>query len=102
LLVTGGSVHLNLTAIASTVFQNIEVIDITGSAANTLTLALSDVLDISSTTNLLRIDGNPGDGATIGDGWLEGAAQDIGGQFYRTYNQNIATLLIDTDIAMLG
>jgi hypothetical protein len=41
--------------------QDIENIDITGSGDNDLTLNLNDVLDASTSTNILKVLGNNGD-----------------------------------------
>jgi hypothetical protein len=41
--------------------QDIEVIDITGSGDNTLRLNLDDLLDASTSTNILKVLGNSGD-----------------------------------------
>jgi hypothetical protein len=41
--------------------QDIEVIDMTGSGDNTLKLNLDDLLDASTSTNILKVLGNSGD-----------------------------------------
>ena len=61
----GTDVALNLTTIADTKIQGIERIDMTGSGSNTLTLKLSDVLNISDTTNDLRVFGDTTDVANL-------------------------------------
>ena len=74
--------------------RNIEVIDMTGAGADRLTLDRSEILDISSTTNTLRIFGDPGD---VVD--LTGASTDarITGGFHR-YRMGAAVLLVENDV----
>ena len=54
-----GSFSLDLTTIPDNKIENIEVIDLSGSGSNTLTLQLGDLLDLSETTNTLRVLGDP-------------------------------------------
>ena len=100
LKVNSTGVVLNLTAVSNTVYTDIEVIRITGTGNNTLTVALSDVLAISTTTDTLRIDGNAGDTVNAGNGWTHGADQVIGANTYDTYTRSTATLLVDADITL--
>jgi Ca2+-binding RTX toxin-like protein len=94
LLFVGTSLDLN--GLAGTVIRNFEVIDL-GPGASTLTLALADVLAISSTTDTLKIDGDGGDTLTATDAgsWVHGG--NAGG--YDTWTQGAtAILLVDQDI----
>jgi trimeric autotransporter adhesin len=96
LQIAGSNQVLNLVSIANNRITGIEVLDITGSGDNTLTLNLADVLDLSFTTNTLRVDGDANDVVnSAGQGWTVGAEQLAG---YTTYTFGAATLLIDTDI----
>jgi Ca2+-binding RTX toxin-like protein len=96
LQLTGANQVLNLIAIANNRITGIEVLDITGSGNNTLTLNLADVIDLSFETNTLRVDGDGGDVVnSAGQGWTVGAEQLAG---YTTYTFGAATLLIDSDI----
>jgi len=97
----GSGVALDLTLIPDARIADVEIIDVTGSGDNSLTLALTDVLAISSTTNTLRIDGNSGDRLTAADAasWTLGFDQAIGANAYHSYAQGAARLLIDIDIA---
>ena len=61
----GSNVALDLTAIGDLKIQGIERLDITGSGNNTVTLDLSDVLNISETSNTLTIFGDAGDTANL-------------------------------------
>jgi Ca2+-binding RTX toxin-like protein len=95
LKISGSGTLLNLGGLAGTTIQDVEVIDLTGTGNNTLTLAASDVLALSS-TDTLKVDGNAGDTVNAGSGWTDqGTVVNPG---YHTYTQGLATLLVDTDI----
>jgi Ca2+-binding RTX toxin-like protein len=98
LQVNGAGVTLDLRLVDNLVITDVEIINITGTGNNTLKLTLGDVLDISSATDTLRIDGNAGDKVQL-SGWTQGADETIGANLYRTFTQDVATLLIDSDIA---
>ncbi len=51
-------------------------------------------------SNTLRVTGNRDDSAEIGTGWTQGADQVIGQNTYHSYTQNLATLLVDSDIVI--
>ncbi|SFV89146.1 calcium binding hemolysin protein, putative [hydrothermal vent metagenome] len=57
----GSGLVLDLTKISNNRIQDIEKIDITGSGNNTLKLDLNDLLDASSSTNILKVVGDAGD-----------------------------------------
>jgi hypothetical protein len=98
LKIGGSGVSVDLTIIANTVHQDLEVIDLTGSGNNTLALARADVLAFSSTTNTLRVTGNAGDAvATTDAGWLHIPDVTIGAQNYAQYTNGAATLQVDVD-----
>lgn len=80
---------------------DVEVINITGTGNNTLTLDSAAVLAMSG-DGILRIDGNAGDVVNKGEGWTHGANQVIGANIYRTFTQGEATLLVDNDISLPG
>jgi Ca2+-binding RTX toxin-like protein len=99
LVLSGGATTITLGSIANARITGIEVIDITGTGNNVLNLSLREVLNLSDTSNTLRVMGNAGDTVQRSDGWTEGANQAIDGQTYRTYTQGVAVLLVDTDIS---
>ena len=94
----GAGKVVNLMTVPDTRITDVEVINLTGSGNNTLTVGLADVLAISSTTDTLRVDGNAGDVVETDAFWIPGADQLIGGNDYATYNLNGAILLVDNDI----
>ncbi len=67
LSVTGTGILLDLTTISNTVYQGIEIIDLTGSGDNTLKLSTLDLFDLSGSTNILTVNGNAGDSVIIDD-----------------------------------
>jgi hypothetical protein len=89
---------LDLTGIDDALITGIEIIDLTGQGSNLLTLAVGDVLAISSETDTLRIDGDAADTVSKGGGWTQGADQAIGLVTYHSYTQGLATLLVAADI----
>ena len=98
LQVSGAGVVLDLPSIAGAQIHGVEVIKINGSGDNTLILNVQEVLNISGTSDTLRVAGDAGDVVHRGDGWTQGEDQLIGANLYATYTQGDATLLVDTDV----
>jgi hypothetical protein len=94
LAILGGGRTLDLTALADNKITGIEEINITGNGDNTLELAKRDLLDLSDTTNRLRVQGNNGDTVNLDGAWNAGSIS--GG--YQTYVQGAARILVDVDI----
>jgi hypothetical protein len=108
----GAGITLDLTAISDMAIDNVEVLDITGSGANTLKLRLLEVLDLGS-SNLfnvntsatdvkqqLMVTGNADDKVVLTDlvSWtVQGSTFVDNGHTYKVYNHNTANaqLLID-------
>lgn len=89
---------LNLLTVANSAIMNTETINMAGGGSNRLTLDLSDVLDISSTTNILKVMGNAGDKVDIVPAFTAGA---VSGDF-RTYTiSGGGRLLVDTDVTVI-
>jgi len=93
LKVTGG--NLNLTTIANSKIVNVEVINLTNSSNNLLTLNKADVLDFSSSTNTLKVLGDAGDSINIVGSFTD---QGLAGAFHKYTLGSGAVLLVDTDI----
>ncbi len=66
LALAGSGMTLNLADIANTKLQDIERIDLTGTGGNTLRLTALEVLNLSSTSNTLRVLGDAGDAVSFG------------------------------------
>lgn len=78
---------------------NIEIIESSNTNPLDLTLSTADLLNATDNNDILIIAGGTGDSVTsIGQGWAQGADQDISGEIYNTYIDGGATLLIDEDI----
>ena len=88
----GSGLTLDLTTLADNTLTDIEVIDITGSGANTLTLDFQEVVNLSSTSNTLLVRRNADDTVNIGSGWTSGARQTIDSVTYEIFQQGAATL----------
>ena len=97
LALSGAGITLNLTAIPDTRLQDIEVLDLTGAGNNTLVLSRLEVLNLSSTTNTLKVDGNAGDIVDLGtEVWSKSGPS--GG--YVTFTNGQATVLVDQDVTI--
>jgi hypothetical protein len=96
-------VHLDLTAIPDGVITDIEVINLTGSGNNSLTLAHADLLALNSTVDMLRVNGNAGDVVNTTDsGWAFVRNVTIGAQVFAEYAKGGAILQVDTDVSRSG
>jgi hypothetical protein len=99
LALKGFNQRLNLTQVDNGLYQGIEAIDLAGRGRNGLTLNVQDVLDISGTTDTLRVDGSTTSSVTsLGQGWVAGGISSLNGTTYQHYTSGGATLLIDTDV----
>ncbi len=92
LRLAGHGQHLDLTQIPDTDIQGLETIDITGDGDNTLTLDVDEVLQLTSTTNTLRVVHNDGDLVRYGRGWAVEIPQIIASQFVHVLKQTGATI----------
>ena len=91
---------LDLTAIANSRIEGIETIDLSASSsgANALTLQLSDVLDISETSNTLVIVGDTLQGDTVAtpsEAWSAAGTQLVNGEAFNAFTLGNGTLLVD-------
>ncbi len=101
LYIVGKGQSLNLLLLDNATLTGVEIINLIGTGNNSLVLDMNEVLDISPTTDLLRIMGNAGDRVSMGAGWNEVTDVTVGGQLYHQYAQGSAVLLIDSDITVL-
>ena len=92
LRLTGIGQELDLTQIADSDVLGFETVDITGSGDNTLTLDVNEVLNLSSTTDTLRIEHNVDDVVNYGGGWTAEFPQIVAGQFVHVLKQTGATI----------
>ena len=106
----GSDTHLDLTAIDDDRITNIEVIDLTDSGNNTVTLAEADVLALSSTTDALRIEGNAGDTVVLNPNVINNVTshpfvltgtEEVNGTTYNVYTSDSgASLSINENVAV--
>ncbi|PXW89873.1 FG-GAP repeat protein [Nitrosomonas sp. Nm84] len=79
--------------------HGIETICLYGRGDNALTLTATNLLDLSDTTNTLRVNGNAGDHIAIqDDGWVDGGPRGSG--YYHVYTHDDAVLLVGQNITM--
>jgi Ca2+-binding RTX toxin-like protein len=94
-LALAGELDLALTGIADSKATGIAVVDlVAGAGANALTLSLTDLLNLSDTSNTLTVEGGAGDSVTVTTGvWVQGADEGI----YEVYTSGAARLRVDSD-----
>ena len=86
---------VDLTNFGGTI-QGIEIFNLEADAgANSLTLTMSDVVNVSD-TDVLTVDGDAGDSIDAGTGWTDGGVD--GG--YHIYTQGLATLNVDIEMTV--
>lgn len=79
--------------------SNIEIIDITYTAAQTISLSLQDLLDITDSNNHLIINGNSNDIVNFTDAnWTQGTDQSLDDITYSVYTSGAGTLLVESSI----
>ncbi len=94
LAVTGNGLNLDLVNTRGKI-DGIETIDLTGSGSNTLNVNLLDLLNLSDTSNTLKINGNAGDSITgLDSGWIDGG---MNGD-YHAYVRDAAILLVGINV----
>lgn len=95
---TGSDLDINLKD-ANIGIKNIDVIDITGSGDNSLTIDNADVGQIAD-SKTLRIIGDAGDSINIGEGWSRGNDFTEGSIDYQTYIIGAIKIEIATAISI--
>ena len=96
----GSNLALDLTNISDSKIQGVERIDLgaSGSGANALTLKLTDVLNISDTSNTLVIFGSTAQGDTVstpGEPWSAVGTQTVNGEIFNQFTLGNGILLVD-------
>lgn len=91
--------NLDLTTVSNSLIRGIEVVNMTNGANNTLTLNAQDLLDLSSSTNVLKVLGNAGDRINI-VGPFTNASDNLAG--FNRYTFGGATLQVDNDITSVS
>ncbi len=92
----GSNLNLDLANFDGKI-SGIESICIYGTGDNTLTLTAADLLNLSDTTNTLKVHGNAGDHIVgLSSGWTDGGIRPNG--YFHTYTQGDAVLLVGTNL----
>ena len=94
-----GGLSIDLSA-ADEALNSFEVIDITGTAANSLSLTFEDVLAVTDTANTLTVRRDVDDTVEIGTGWTEQSDETIGGTAYEVFVQGGATLKVEIVVSL--
>jgi len=90
----GSGITLDLTNIPDNRIIDVERIDITGTGANSLTLDVREVLNLSSTSNTVTVHRDVDDTVSIGSGWTQQGNTIIDGETFEVFTQAAATLNI--------
>jgi hypothetical protein len=103
LVLAGQGTALDLTLIDNLRIDGIEVIDLSGSGANSAHVSLREVLALSD-TRTLRINGDADDAVSTADGWslAGGGPVLVGDTNYTLYTQAGASLLVEVGIQQSG
>ncbi|WP_185739765.1 Ig-like domain-containing protein [Sphingorhabdus wooponensis] len=91
---------LNLSTLAAGAIKDIEQIDlVAGSLNNTLTVTQQTLLDLSSTSDLLKVFGDSGDTVNA-TGFVTGGSQTENGITYNVYTNGSATLWVQDGVVV--
>ncbi|PTQ87736.1 FG-GAP repeat protein [Nitrosomonas ureae] len=91
----GSNFNLNLSSVIDKI-HGIETIGLYGVGDNSLTVTAQDVIDLSDSTNTLKVKGDAGDSVIgLSSGWTDGG---VHGNFH-AYTQGDAVLLVGVNVA---
>ncbi|PXX16586.1 FG-GAP repeat protein [Nitrosomonas ureae] len=91
----GSNFNLNLSSVIDKI-HGIETIGLYGIGDNSLNVTAQDVIDLSDSTNTLKVKGDTGDSVIgLSSGWTDGG---VHGNFH-TYTQGDAVLLVGVNVA---
>ncbi len=97
----GAGQNLDLIAERNGPIEGIEIIDLTGSGSNTLTLDTLSLVSLSDISNTLQISGNADDVVTLEGHFVNTASLVIDGQNYSEYTNGVAVALVQDAISSL-
>jgi hypothetical protein len=101
-LAGGTAINLDLSTLAAGAIKDIEQIDlVAGSAANTLTVTRQSLLDLSSTSDLLKVFGDAADSVTA-NGFATSGSVIEKGITYNVYTNGSATLWVQQNVTVAG
>ena len=103
LALSGSGITLNLTTTGTAPISSVEVIDLTGSGNNTLTLDAQAVFDLTEERQagetIVRIDGNSGD-AVNANGFTANGAVTINSVTYNVYEDGNAIIQVQNGVTV--
>ncbi len=108
LRVDGAGIALDLATVADNRLTSFETIDLRGSGANTLTLDLLEVLNVTSnsnpvqTTNTLTVRRDSDDTINIGAGWFQALDVIVGGTHFQSFTQGQAILRLEVPNSVIA
>ena len=95
LILAGAGLNLDLTSISDNRVTGIEVIDLRGDGANTLSFDVLEVLNLSDTSNRLTVLKNSDDTVNgLETGWVANGTETVDGQRFNVYVQGAAQVLV--------
>ena len=98
-----GVFSLDLTTIPDNKIENIEIIELSGSGLNQLTLQLSDLLDLSGTSNTLKVFGDAGDAVnSAGQAFTSDGPVVVDSITFNQFSSGQGILLVDLDVDTTG
>ena len=92
--------EFDLRGVADIAFTNVDTIDMTDGATNTLTLALSDLVNLSADSDTLFVLGDAGDSVNAFGGFQANGTTTLQGMTYNVFTQSGANLLVEEDVTV--
>ena len=93
---TGKDLNLDLSTIGDKI-RGIETICLNGKGDNTLSITATGLINLSDSTNTLKVNGNAGDHiAGLSSGWTDEGAR--GNGYFHVYTQGDAVLLVGANV----
>ncbi|PXW88245.1 FG-GAP repeat protein [Nitrosomonas sp. Nm84] len=93
----GSGLNMNLADFEDKI-SDIETICLYGKGDNTLTLTAVDLLNLSDTSNTLKVNGNAGDRIVLDGDWTDGGSRGSG--YYHVYTHDDAVLLVGQNVTV--
>ena len=96
----GSGWDLNLTTIPDQRIVDIERLNVSGTGANSVTVNQLEVLNISTDSNTLIVDGDANDSVTLLDSWTSSGTEVIDGKTFDVLTQGAAVLKVAAVMAV--
>lgn len=92
LRITGDGQTLDLTTLDDSKLTGLEALDIRGSGANQLIVSLQEILNLSSTTDTVKVQYDDDDSVDLGTDWMVDTPLLVNGSFVHVLNQGNGTI----------